>query len=91
MKKPTRKQAILAKCHECCGYYTDGKFDCEVRKCPLYEYMPYREHEPELEWMQYSPKRVGKKPPVKTNGNPEGLKEYRRKQKEKKDELSSKS
>ncbi len=38
----TRSQAILAKCAECCGGYVDGKDDCEVPRCPLYPFMPYR-------------------------------------------------
>ena len=38
----TRKQAILAACCICQGYYYDGKEDCEEsQSCPLYQYMPY--------------------------------------------------
>ena len=37
----TRKQAMLAKCFECCNGYSDGKTDCRVRLCPLYAFMPY--------------------------------------------------
>jgi len=39
----TYKQAILACCYECMGGYTDGKYSCGVRGCPLYPFMPYRE------------------------------------------------
>ncbi len=36
------KQAILAKCCECSGYYIDGRVDCDIPDCPLYLHMPYR-------------------------------------------------
>jgi hypothetical protein len=38
----TQRQAILAHCYACMGYYSDGKQDCLNPTCPLYEYMPYR-------------------------------------------------
>lgn len=38
----TRRQAIYAKCYDCMGRYADGKNDCDVSRCPLYSYMPYR-------------------------------------------------
>ena len=34
-------QAILAKCYECTGFYSDGLDDCKMPRCPLYPYMPY--------------------------------------------------
>jgi hypothetical protein len=37
-----RAAAVKAKCFECCGYYADGRVDCENNDCPLYPYMPYR-------------------------------------------------
>ena len=37
----TRKEAIKAKCYECNNGYADGKKDCKVECCPLYNYMPY--------------------------------------------------
>lgn len=42
----TRGEAILAKCYECMGGYDDGRYDCIVSSCPLYQYMPYRGCEP---------------------------------------------
>jgi hypothetical protein len=60
MKKPTRKEAIEHHCHQCLGYYADGKTDCENRGCPLYTYMPYRRLEPQLEAFLYSPRAKGK-------------------------------
>ena len=42
-KKQTRKNAMLAKCYECMGYYADGKSDCEMQECPMYPYNPYAE------------------------------------------------
>ena len=38
----TQRQAILAKCFECGGYYADGRKDCEMPDCALYPYMPYK-------------------------------------------------
>lgn len=40
-KHLTRGEAILAKCYDCCGYYLDGKVDCQIPACPLYSFMPY--------------------------------------------------
>ena len=59
-KGPGRSEAMLKKCHECCGYYEDGKIDCEVPDCPLYKWMPYRKQEPDLGWFQYNPRAKGK-------------------------------
>ena len=39
----TPKQAILARCYDCMGYYIDGRMDCQIPECPLYPFMPYRE------------------------------------------------
>ena len=39
--KITRKQAMLAKCYDCCGYFSDGRADCELPGCPQYGYMIY--------------------------------------------------
>jgi hypothetical protein len=58
--KITLKNAILAQCHECLGYYTDRMQDCENVKCSLYSWMPYRKLEPDLTWSKYHPKRVGR-------------------------------
>lgn len=37
------RQAIVAKCYECMGYYADGKQDCKMPDCPLYPWMVYKE------------------------------------------------
>ena len=58
--KVTPHQAILLQCHECLGYYRDGKSDCGVQHCPLYTWMPYRKLEPILTCFEYSPRHVGK-------------------------------
>jgi len=42
-EKITLAQMIKAKCYECMGTYADGKNDCEMKDCPLYARMPYRE------------------------------------------------
>ncbi len=41
-RKLTRNQAIRVKCYDCMGGYSDGKADCEVPRCALYGFMPYR-------------------------------------------------
>ena len=41
-KTLTRGQALLAKCYECMSGYVDGRVDCEIPDCPLYQYMPYK-------------------------------------------------
>jgi len=60
--KPTRKECMEAKCADCMSYWVDGKRDCHVSQCPLYQYQPYKEKTsvPDLEWKQYNPRRVGK-------------------------------
>ena len=40
-EKLTYKEALLAKCYDCDGGHTDGRYDCEVLSCPLRRYMPY--------------------------------------------------
>ena len=56
-KKLTRKLAIEYMCHECLGWYSDGKQDCENVKCPLYSYMKYAKKEPDLSLLDYNPSR----------------------------------
>jgi hypothetical protein len=41
-EKLTPLKAVLAKCYECMGRYIDGRRDCQVTDCPLYEFMPYK-------------------------------------------------
>lgn len=38
----TARQALLAKCCDCMGYYADGRIDCKMPDCPIYAFMPYR-------------------------------------------------
>lgn len=37
-----RNEITLAACYSCCGYYTDGTFDCGNIICPHYGRMPYK-------------------------------------------------
>lgn len=37
----TLKQAVLAHCYSCLGYYADGKQDCNMSKCSLHPFMAY--------------------------------------------------
>jgi len=57
--KPTLKNAQLAFCHECLGYYTDSNRDCGNTRCPLYSFHSYAELEPDLNWTKINPKRKG--------------------------------
>lgn len=41
-KRLTQRQAIYAKCFDCMGGYTDGKMDCLIPSCSLYQWMPYK-------------------------------------------------
>jgi hypothetical protein len=40
-KRLTQRQAILAKCYDCMGYYADGKISCGIPDCPLFPLMPF--------------------------------------------------
>lgn len=39
----TQRQAILAHCYDCMGFYSDGAASCLMEHCPLYPFMPYRD------------------------------------------------
>ena len=41
-KQLSPAKAIKAACYQCMNSYLDGRNDCEISKCPLYPYMPYR-------------------------------------------------
>jgi hypothetical protein len=41
-EKLTFRQAIIANCYDCMGYYVDGKVYCEIKNCPLSPFMPFR-------------------------------------------------
>jgi len=50
-EKLTYMEGVLARCAECnCGY-VDGRYDCGVPKCPLYQFMPYKGKEEEIEYI----------------------------------------
>ena len=59
-KKNSPLSGILAHCHQCLGYYHDGREDCENTTCPLYTWMPFRQLKPDYDWCRYNPKRIGK-------------------------------
>ena len=61
-KKPaklTRALAIRYKCHDCLAQYEDGKVDCENSGCALYSFMPYKKKKPNLDMMDFNPKKKG--------------------------------
>lgn len=68
----TRSQAMEAMCHQCMGYYTDGKMDCECTSCPLYPWMPYAKKNPDWEWVKINPRRKGKHKKSKSQLRKEG-------------------
>ncbi len=41
--KLSRSEAMGAKCYECLGYLADGKQDCKIPTCPMYDYRPYKD------------------------------------------------
>ena len=43
-EKLTPMQAIHSKCYECMGYYVDGKSNCQVPDCPLYQFHRQNPH-----------------------------------------------
>ena len=51
--KPTRARSMRMKCAECMHWHADGLFDCQVRSCPIYSWMPYRRLEPDLSWVDH--------------------------------------
>jgi len=40
-----------AKCFRCMGNFYDGRADCDIPSCPIYYWMPYREKDPDLNWL----------------------------------------
>jgi hypothetical protein len=60
MAKVTFRNAILLQCHQCMGFYQEGKIDCEVTNCSLYSFMPYAKKEPNLEVFKLNPRKRGK-------------------------------
>jgi hypothetical protein len=42
-EKLTRKEAMEAMCYSCMGYFIDGRTDCRLKHCPLYDYRPYKD------------------------------------------------
>lgn len=56
---PTRKECGEAMCWECMGHWGDGKVDCENKRCPFYQYQPYRKLEPDYWWRAFNPKHKG--------------------------------
>ena len=39
----TLKQATLAKCYDCTGYFADGRQDCKMPSCCLYQFMIFNQ------------------------------------------------
>ena len=40
----TLKQAVLARCYDCAGFYADGKLDCNMPHCSLHPFMAYNQN-----------------------------------------------
>jgi hypothetical protein len=60
-KTLSARQAVIAKCCDCMGYYVDGRLDCKMPDCSLYPFMPYRENKVKLvSSRKLSPERVQK-------------------------------
>lgn len=50
--RPSSTKAMRAKCFDCCGDMIDGRVDCQIVKCPLYYWQPYRRLTPDLSWQE---------------------------------------
>jgi len=69
----TQRQAILAKCYDCTGYYSDSVKECDLLNCSLQPHNPYNK------------KRIIRKVKPMTDGQKvkmaEGLNKYRKNKK----------
>jgi uncharacterized protein YjdB len=41
--KLSRKEAMQAKCYDCMGYFIDGRADCRIKNCPMFDYRPFKD------------------------------------------------
>jgi len=39
----TERDAILAKCYDCCNFYADGLISCGITTCPLFLFNAYND------------------------------------------------
>lgn len=42
-EKLSRKEAMQAKCYDCMGYFIDGRADCQIKYCPMFDYRPFKD------------------------------------------------
>lgn len=42
VKYASVREAVLCKCKDCMCDYVNGRVDCVVPTCPLYQWMPYK-------------------------------------------------
>jgi hypothetical protein len=40
----TLKQAVIAHCYDCSGFFADGKVDCRMPHCSLHPFMAYNQN-----------------------------------------------
>ena len=57
-EKLTLKQAVMAKCYDCCGYYQDGKLPCTSKRCALFPFMPYNPNKRKLKTVSEEQKKA---------------------------------
>lgn len=50
-----RVAMIRAKCYRCNCDFVDRRQDCQIPNCTIYYWMPYREMEPNFDWIFNSP------------------------------------
>ena len=41
-EKIKRSAAMRAQCYQCMGYFTDGREECIIETCPMYEYRSFK-------------------------------------------------
>lgn len=49
--RPSMSEAVVAKCCDCEGNFIDGRRDCKIRSCPLYQYHKYKRQNANLIWV----------------------------------------
>ena len=58
--KLSRKEAMQAKCYDCMGYFIDGRADCQIKYCPMFDFRPFKDR-PESKKLDFTKPSESKK------------------------------
>jgi len=58
--KLSRKEAMQAKCYDCMGYFIDGRADCQIKYCPMFDFRPFKDR-PESKKLDFTKPSEAKK------------------------------